>query len=64
MIDMGVAASAAPIELVPAARAAADDLPRYLGSAGYHPTGLMDLRDAVAAGVHRRAACPPRPSRS
>jgi DNA-binding transcriptional MocR family regulator len=49
MIDMGVAASAAPIELVPAARAAADDLPRYLGSAGYHPTGLPDLRDAVAA---------------
>jgi DNA-binding transcriptional MocR family regulator len=48
MIDMGVAASAAPIELVPAARAAADDLPRYLGSAGYHPTGLRDLREAVA----------------
>jgi DNA-binding transcriptional MocR family regulator len=48
MIDMGVAASAAPIELVHAARAAADDLPRYLGSAGYHPTGLHDLREAVA----------------
>ncbi len=49
MIDMGVAASAAPVELVPAARLAADDLPRYLGSAGYHPTGLIDLREAVAA---------------
>jgi DNA-binding transcriptional MocR family regulator len=48
MIDLGVAASAAPIELVPAARAAADDLPRYLGSAGYHPTGLIELREAVA----------------
>lgn len=48
MIDMGVAASAAPVELVPAARAAADDLPRYLGSAGYHPTGLPELRAAVA----------------
>lgn len=48
MIDMGVAASAAPPELVRAARAAADDLPRYLGSAGYHPTGLGDLRAAVA----------------
>lgn len=48
MIDMGVAASAAPVELVPAARAAADDLPRFLGSAGYHPTGLMELREAVA----------------
>ncbi|GAB2589919.1 GntR family transcriptional regulator [Paractinoplanes abujensis] len=54
MIDLGVAASAAPDELVPAARAAADDLPRYLGSAGYHPTGLMELRDTVAAGYRAR----------
>jgi len=54
MIDMGVAASAGPVELVPAARAAADDLPRFLGSAGYHPTGLMELRDAVAAGYTGR----------
>jgi DNA-binding transcriptional MocR family regulator len=54
MIDMGVAASAAPIELITAARAAADDLPRYLGSAGYHPIGLPDLRDAVAAGYTAR----------
>jgi DNA-binding transcriptional MocR family regulator len=54
MIDMGVAASAAPVELVPAARAAADDLPRFLGSAGYHPTGLMELRETVAAGYSRR----------
>jgi DNA-binding transcriptional MocR family regulator len=54
MIDMGVAASAAPVELVRAARAAADDLPRYLGSAGYHPTGLRDLREAVAEGYTGR----------
>jgi DNA-binding transcriptional MocR family regulator len=54
MIDLGVAASAAPVELVPAARAAADDLPRYLGSAGYHPTGLMELREAVADGYTAR----------
>ena len=54
MIDMGVAASAAPVELVPAARAAADDLPRYVGSAGYHPTGLRDLREAVADGYTGR----------
>jgi len=53
-IDMGVAASAAPVELIPAARAAADDLPRYLGSAGYHPTGLDVLREAVAAGYTAR----------
>jgi DNA-binding transcriptional MocR family regulator len=48
MIDLGVAASGAPVELVPAARAAADDLPRYLGTAGYHPTGLPELRAVVA----------------
>ncbi|WP_127501373.1 PLP-dependent aminotransferase family protein [Actinoplanes solisilvae] len=54
VIDLGVAASAAPPELVPAARAAADDLPRYLGSAGYHPTGLIELREAVAAGFRER----------
>jgi DNA-binding transcriptional MocR family regulator len=54
MIDLGQAASAAPIELVPAARAAAEDLPRYLGSTGYHPTGLIELREAVAAGYTTR----------
>jgi DNA-binding transcriptional MocR family regulator len=51
---MGVAASAAPVELVPAARAAAEDLPRFLGSAGYHPIGLMELRETVAAGYSGR----------
>ncbi len=54
LIDLGVAASAAPVELVPAARAAVEDLPRYLGSAGYHPTGLVELREAVAAGYTAR----------
>ena len=54
VIDLGVAASAAPDELVAAARAAAEDLPRYLGSAGYHPTGLVELREAVAAGYTAR----------
>ncbi len=54
LIDLGVAASAAPVELVPAARAAVDDLPRYLGTAGYHPTGLPELREAVAAGYTAR----------
>ncbi|EEP70856.1 transcriptional regulator [Micromonospora sp. ATCC 39149] len=49
MIDLGVAALAAPPELMPAARAAAEDLPRYLGGAGYHPTGIIELREAVAA---------------
>lgn len=54
VIDLGVAASPAPDELIGAARAAADDLPRYLGSAGYHPTGLVELREAVAAGYTAR----------
>ena len=54
MIDLGCAALAAPAELVPAARAAADDLPRYLGGAGYHPTGIIELREAVAAGYTER----------
>ncbi|NES29475.1 aminotransferase class I/II-fold pyridoxal phosphate-dependent enzyme [Micromonospora terminaliae] len=48
MIDLGVAALSAPAQLVPAARAAAEDLPRYLGGAGYHPTGIIELREAVA----------------
>ncbi|WP_431974675.1 PLP-dependent aminotransferase family protein [Micromonospora haikouensis] len=54
MIDLGVAALAAPPELLPAARAAAEDLPRYLGGAGYHPTGVIELREAVAAGYTAR----------
>jgi DNA-binding transcriptional MocR family regulator len=54
VIDLGVAASAAPVELVAAARDAAEDLPRYLSSAGYHPTGLGELREAVAAGYRAR----------
>lgn len=48
VIDLGCAALAAPPELVPATRAAAEDLPRYLGGAGYHPTGIDELRAAVA----------------
>ncbi|GAB3079399.1 MocR-like transcription factor YczR [Micromonospora schwarzwaldensis] len=54
MIDLGVAALSAPPQLVPAARAAAEDLPRYLGGAGYHPTGIIELREAVARGYTER----------
>ncbi|TDC37005.1 PLP-dependent aminotransferase family protein [Micromonospora sp. 15K316] len=53
-IDLGVAALAAPPELVPAARAATEDLPRYLSGAGYHPTGIVELREAVARGYTDR----------
>jgi DNA-binding transcriptional MocR family regulator len=48
MIDLGCAALAAPAELMPAARAATEDLPRYLDGAGYHPTGIVELREAIA----------------
>ncbi|MEV4628405.1 PLP-dependent aminotransferase family protein [Micromonospora sp. NPDC049523] len=54
MIDLGCAALAAPAQLVPAARAAAEDLPRYLGGAGYHPTGIVELREAIACGYTER----------
>ena len=47
-IDFGTAAMPAPPQLVEAARAGAEDLPRYLGGAGYHPSGLPELREAVA----------------
>jgi DNA-binding transcriptional MocR family regulator len=50
MIDLGCAALSAPAELAPAAREAAEDLPRYLSGAGYHPTGIGELRAAVARG--------------
>ncbi|WFF00545.1 PLP-dependent aminotransferase family protein [Micromonospora sp. WMMD964] len=54
MIDLGAAAPAAPPQLLDAARAAAEDLPRYLGGAGYHPTGIIELREAVADGYTAR----------
>jgi DNA-binding transcriptional MocR family regulator len=54
VIDLGVAASAAPPELAAAARGAAEDLTRFLGGAGYRPAGLRELREAVADGYTAR----------
>jgi DNA-binding transcriptional MocR family regulator len=54
MLDLGCAALPAPPELHEAARRAAEDLPGYLSGAGYHPTGLPVLREAVAAGFAAR----------
>lgn len=48
MIDLGCAALSAPAELPEVARAAVDELPRYLNGAGYHPVGIAELREAVA----------------
>jgi DNA-binding transcriptional MocR family regulator len=60
MIDMGVAALAAPDQLAEAAAEAVRELPRYASSAGYYPTGLGELRAAVAAGFVARGL-PTRP---
>ncbi len=48
VIDLSCAAMPAPPELPDAVAEAAEDLPRYLTGAGYHPMGLGPLRDAVA----------------
>jgi DNA-binding transcriptional MocR family regulator len=49
LLDLATAAMPAPPQLAVAAAEALDDLPRYLAGAGYHPTGLVELRTAVAA---------------
>jgi DNA-binding transcriptional MocR family regulator len=54
MLDLGVAALPAPPELAEAAAEAMAELPRYLGEPGYHPSGLIELRAAVADEYGRR----------
>jgi DNA-binding transcriptional MocR family regulator len=54
LLDLGVAALSAPPELAGAAVEAIEDLSRYLGEPGYHPTGLIELRAAVAEGYATR----------
>jgi len=54
VIDLGSAVLAAPPQLQEAGRAAVDELSRYTSSAGYHPTGIPELREAVAAGYAAR----------
>ncbi len=54
VLDLSVAALAAPDELAPAAAAAVGDLPRYLNGTGYYPSGLVELRAAVAEGYAAR----------
>jgi DNA-binding transcriptional MocR family regulator len=49
LLDLATAAMPAPPQLAVAAEEALGDLPRYLAGAGYHPTGLVELRAAVAA---------------
>src|SRR5215475_2873043 len=54
LIDFATAALAAPPEMAQAAADAVAALPRYLPGAGYHPTGLPELRAAVAEGYRAR----------
>lgn len=54
MLDLSSAALAAPPELIPASRAAVEDLHRYVGGVGYHPAGIIELREAVANSYTRR----------
>jgi DNA-binding transcriptional MocR family regulator len=54
LIDLASAAMPAPPQLVEAARAGAEDLPRYMAGTGYHPSGLPELREAVAQGYADR----------
>ncbi len=48
LLDLGSAALPAPAQLATAAAEALADLPRYLSSPGYHPTGLIELRSRIA----------------
>ncbi|GAA2392272.1 GntR family transcriptional regulator [Catellatospora methionotrophica] len=48
LIDLSCAALPAPEPLMAAAREAVEELPHYLGGVGYHPSGITELREAVA----------------
>lgn len=48
MLDMASAALAAPAEMMEATAEAVAALPCYLSGAGYHPTGIPEMRAAVA----------------
>ena len=53
-IDLTCAAMPAPAGLASAYRDAVEELPCYTGGAGYHPLGLPDLREAIAARYRER----------
>ncbi len=48
LIDLGCAALAAPEQLGEAVAEAARELPRYTAGVGYHPSGLLALRERIA----------------
>ncbi|NNM46124.1 PLP-dependent aminotransferase family protein [Knoellia koreensis] len=49
VIDLTCAAMPAPVGTIAAYEAAVAALPHHLGGTGYHPLGLPELREAVAA---------------
>jgi DNA-binding transcriptional MocR family regulator len=49
VVDLTCASMAAPPGTMAAYEAAVAQLPRFLGGTGYHPLGLPDLREALAA---------------
>ena len=53
-IDLTMAAPAAGAGIMAAFHQAMDQLPGYLAGAGYHPAGLPELREAVAASYAAR----------
>lgn len=54
LLDLGQAALPAPPELSQAATEAVAALPRYMSGLGYHPTGIAELRAAIATEYERR----------
>src|SRR5215472_3986984 len=53
IIDLSLASPAGDQDVPQAARAAAHDLERFMASPGYFPTGLPDLRQAIARRLER-----------
>ncbi|HEY7222371.1 MAG TPA: PLP-dependent aminotransferase family protein [Micromonosporaceae bacterium] len=54
MLDLGCAALSAPEQLGAAVAAAVEELPSYATRAGYHPSGLPDLRERIATAFTQR----------
>jgi DNA-binding transcriptional MocR family regulator len=59
-LDLSCAVLPAPTSLGEAAAEAMADLPRYTTGSGYHPTGIPELREAVA-NTYARRGLPTRP---
>ncbi len=54
VVDLTCASMSAPAGLIGAYERAVLELPRFVGGTGYHPLGLPELREALAADFTRR----------